>query len=370
MSQIESNLRQIVESEGIISFARFMQTCLYCPKIGYYERQPAQIGRSGDFHTSVSVGPLFGRLLGAQFVRWLSEAGVGPRQIVEAGAHDGQLAADILAGIRDYQAKMPAEPSPPEYWIIEPSLERQHWQRARLEEFAGSVRWFESFAAIPAGGISGIIFSNELLDAFPVHCFAWDAAKKTWFEWGVGWRDGRFVWERLPVGSSDIEKHLVASGFVLPAELTAMLPDGYIIEVSPAAAEWWRTAARSLRCGRLVAIDYGLEAHEHLSPERTHGTLRAYSRHRVSDDPLAAPGEQDLTAHVNFTQLRRAALSEGIDEGELIDQSRFLNRIVAEQWKELPPASLEPEVVRQFQTLTHPDHFGRRFRVLMQSRGG
>ena len=357
-----------MESEGIISFARFMQTCLYCPKIGYYERQPAQIGRSGDFQTSVSVGPLFGRLLGEQFIRWLSESGAGPHQIVEAGAHDGRLASDILGGIRDYQAKNPAQPTPPEYWIIEPSLDRQHWQRARLEEFAGSVRWFESLAAIPAGGISGVIISNELLDAFPVHRFAWDANEKTWFEWGVAWQEGRFVWARLPAGSSDIEKHLVESGFDLPAELTAILPHGYVIEVSPAAAEWWRTAARSLRSGRLVAIDYGLEAHELLSPERTQGTLRSYSRHRVGDDLLATPGEQDLTANVNFTQLRRAAMSEGLDEGELIDQSRFLSRIAGERWKELPPSSLAPEVVRQFQTLTHPDHFGRRFRVLMQSR--
>ena len=346
-----------------------MQTCLYCPKIGYYERQPAQIGRAGDFQTSVSVGPLFGRLLGVQFIRWLSESGGGPLQIVEAGAHDGQLAADILTGLKE-RGRNTGPRDRFEYWIIEPSPERQQWQRTKLEEFAGSVRWFESFAAIPAGGITGVIFSNELLDAFPVHRLAWDANGKKWFEWGVGWRDGRFFWERLPSGSSDIEKRLLEAGFVLPAELTAILPDGYIIEVSPAAAEWWRTAARSLRCGRLVAIDYGLEASELLSPERTQGTLRAYSRHRVSNDPLATPGEQDLTAHVNFTQLRRAGLSEDLDEGELIDQSRFLSRVAVEHWQEQPPGSITPEAKRQFQTLTHPDHFGRRFRVFMQSRRG
>ena len=347
-----------------------MQTCLYCSKIGYYERPEAQTGRCGDFHTSVSVGPLFGRLLGVQFSRWLSEMAAGPLQIVEAGAHDGQLAADILAGFNERRSSQRG-PSPPfEYWIIEPSPERQQWQRARLEQFAGSVRWFESFEAIPAGGITGVLFSNELLDAFPVHRLAWDATEKRWFEWGVGWRDGRFVWERMRDGAADFEESLSEAGFTLPPALTAILPDGYIIEVSPAAAEWWRTAARSLRCGRLVAIDYGLEAHELLSPERTQGTLRAYSRHRVSDDLLDAPGEQDLTAHVNFTQLRRAAMSEGLDAGELIDQSRFLSRIAAEQWRAQPDDSLAPEAVRQFHTLTHPDHFGRRFRVFVQSRGG
>ena len=169
-------------------------------------------------------------------------------------------------------------------------------------------------------------------------------------------------------GSAGFDELLAEAGFVLPPELTAILPDGYIIEVSPAAAEWWRTAARFLRSGRLVAIDYGLEASELLSPERTQGTLRAYARHRVSNDLLAMPGEQDLTAHVNFTQLRRAGMSEGLDEGEVIDQSRFLSRMAVEHWQEQPLSSVTPDVARQFQTLTHPDHFGRRFRVFIQSR--
>ena len=344
-----------------------MQACLYCPKIGYYERHPAQIGRSGDFHTSVSVGPLFGRLLGVQFTHWLSELGRGSLQIVESGAHDGQLAADILTGLKE-RGQNTGLRDHFEYWIIEPSAERQQWQRARLEQFAGSVRWFESFAAIPAGGITGIIFSNELLDAFPVHRLAWDANEKRWFEWGVGWRDGRFVWERMQPRSAVVEELLSGAGFVLPPELTEVLPDGYTIEISLEAAEWWKAAARVLQRGRLVAIDYGLDASELLSPERTQGTLRAYARHRISDDLLAMPGEQDLTAHVNFTQLRRAGMSEGLDEGELIDQSRYLSRIAVEHWKEQPPSAVALEAVRQFQTLTHPDHFGRRFRVFIQSR--
>ena len=296
--------------------------------------------------------------------------GGGPLQIVEAGAHDGQLAADILAGFNERRSNLRGRSAPFEYWIIEPSPERQQWQRTRLEQFAGSVRWFESFEAIPAGGIAGVLFSNELLDAFPVHRLAWDATEKRWFEWGVGWRDGRFAWERMPDGSADFEGLLSEAGFTLPPALTEVLPDGYIMEVSSAAAKWWRAAARVLRRGRLVAIDYGLEASELLSPERTQGTLRAYARHRVGDDLLASPGEQDLTAHVNFTHLRRAGLREGLDDGELIDQSRFLSRIAVGHWQAQPPSSLTPEATRQFHTLTHPDHFGRRFRVFVQSRGG
>ena len=345
-----------------------MQECLYCSKIGYYERTAGQIGRSGDFHTSVSVGPLFGRLLGVQFSRWLLEMAGGPLQIVEVGAHDGQLAADILAGFNECRSSQRGPPATFEYWIIEPSPARQQWQRARLEQFAGSVRWFESFEAIPAQGISGVIFSNELVDAFPVHRLAWDATERRWFEWGVGWRDGRFVWKRMQDGSAYFEELLSEAGFTLPPALTEVLPDGYVIEVSSEAAKWWRAAARVLRRGRLVAIDYGLEASELLSPERTQGTLRAYARHGVSNDLLANPGEQDITAHVNFTQLRRAGSSEGLDDGETIDQSRFLSRIAVEHWQEQPPSSITPEATRQFHTLTHPDHFGRRFRVFGQSR--
>ena len=361
-------LRQEVEQAGIIPFSRFMEVALYCPEIGYYERHAGQIGRAGDFYTSVSVGPLFGELLARQFADWLEALRPGSLQLAEAGAHDGQLAHDILSWLAAHRPQLFARIR---YWIIEPSLNRQVSQRLKLESFAPRVEWFAGIHALPAGGASGVIFSNELLDAFPVHRVAWDAARRGWFEWGVGIEGGRFVWR--PIESrEDWTAWLVDAGFDLPAELQAVLPDGFVLEVSPAEGEWWSAAARALRAGRLLTIDYGLTAMERLDPSRAGGTLRSYSRHRAEANVLDNPGEQDITSHVNFAQLQRAGERAGLRTEGLLAQPKFLTQIAtrsAEQNKQGSPiAAWTSAQVSQFQTLTHPEHLGRAFRVLVQSR--
>ena len=181
---IPTLLRQEVEQRGVISFARFMEIALYCPKIGYYESGAGQVGRRGDFYTSVSVGPVFGELLARQFAEWLEALGPGPLHLVEAGAHDGQLALDILNGLA---AHRPALLGRIAYWLIEPSVDRQNRQRLKLENFSGCVEWFSGWDAVPRDGARGVLFSNELLDAFPVHRVRWEAVERRWVEWGVGW---------------------------------------------------------------------------------------------------------------------------------------------------------------------------------------
>ena len=361
-------LRQEVEQAGAISFARFMELALYCPKIGYYEGHTGQIGRAGDYYTSVSVGRLFGELLARRFADWLEALGPGPLQLAEAGAHDGQLAHDILSWLAAHRPPLFARLH---YWIIEPSLNRQDWQRLKLESFAPRVEWFAGLHALPASGLRGVIFSNELLDAFPVHRVAWDAAKQGWFEWGVGREGQRFVWRRMN-SAVDWIARLAEAGFDLPAELLAVLADGFALEVSPAAGEWWNAAARALRAGRLLTSDYGLTALDRLAPARAGGTLRAYSRHRAQDDVLENPGEQDITAHVNFTQLQLAGEQAGLRTEGLFTQPQFLTQIAAQAAErnevEVPAAAWTPAQAREFQTLTHPEHLGRAFRVLVQSR--
>ena len=152
------------------------------------------------------------------------------------------------------------------------------------------------------------------------------------------------------------------------AELEAVLPDNYTIETSPAAENWWRQAAGILAHGKLVAIDYGFTTAEQFSPARTRGTLRAYHRHQVTDDLLAQPGEQDLTAHVNFSAIQTAGELAGLKTEDYCTQPQFLTRILQKAVTEKSFASLDSKQVRQFQTLTHPEHLGRAFRVLVQSR--
>lgn len=362
-------LRQEAEAGGVVSFARFMEVALYRLKTGYYDRHLRQIGRSGDFYTSVSVGRLFGELLARQFAGWLEALGGGPLHLVEAGAHDGQLACDIL----DWLAvNRPALFGRVHYWLIEPSVDRQNHQKLKLEKFSTVVNWFAAWEKLPAEGVRGVVFSNELLDAFPVHRLAWDARERRWFEWGVGWEGRGFAWRRMET-ATDWGAKLVAAGFELPSELLAVLPDGFTIEHSTEAASWWAAAARALRAGKLLTIDYGLTALERLVPKHAAGTLRAYSNHRASADVLADPGNQDLTAHVNFTQLQGAGERANLRTEGLFTQSDFLTNIAIGTSDELESNLARGEwtegQVREFQSLTHPEHLGRAFRVLIQSRG-
>jgi SAM-dependent MidA family methyltransferase len=364
MNALAELIRQDIAREGCISFARFMELALYCPTLGYYERTPDSVGRSGDFYTNVSVGRVFGELLARQFAQGRDDE--EPFQLVEAGAHQGQLAGDILEWMRrgrpDLWERL-------EYWIIEPSLRRRAWQEATLEQFAGRVRWFAGWEALPQR-VRGVIFSNELLDAFPVERFTWDAKARAWFTQGVGWDGTRFVWRRFAGALRNLREELARQSIFPTPELEAVLPEGFTLDLSPAAVSWWAGAAQQLQTGQLVTIDYGLAAGELLRPERAHGTLRAYFRHQVSGDVLSRVGEQDLTAQVNFTALERTAVEAGLVTVGLFSQGEFLTRLAVtgpegararDEWG--------AAAVRQFQTLIHPEHLGRSFRVLVQTAG-
>ncbi|HTD67216.1 MAG TPA: SAM-dependent methyltransferase [Candidatus Limnocylindria bacterium] len=355
MNPLSQQLREQIQRHGPLPFAEFMAQALYHPTRGYYHRTLEQIGKRGDFFTSVSVGSFFGELLAFQFARW-TEAGPVPGalfQIVEAGAHDGQLARDILDAIEDQEPTMFASL---EYWIIEPSATRQAAQQSTLARFH-NVRWWESLTEIKER-VHGVIFSNELLDAMPVHPFAWNAAQRRWEEMGVTWNGDAFAWTRL-------ERPTVPSP-TFPDALLDVLPNDYIVEVSSAAQQWWRDATAALVQGRLLAIDYGGSLEELLSPSRTSGTLRAYSQHQVSSDVLADPGGQDITAHVNFFEIQRAGEMAGLKTDAFTTQEQFLTEIARGLWTRR--GSWPQNQVRQFQTLTHLEHLGRVFRVLIQSR--
>ena len=358
MNSVTELIRGEISLSGPVSFARFMQLALYSPG-GYYERRRT-IGRQGDFYTSVSVGSLFGELLAFQFGEWLASPTCPDGQIVEAGAHDGQLATDVLSAL---ERSNPTVFAAVEYWIIEPSLDRQAWQRETLGAHSGRVKWWRDWAEVPASGIRGVIFSNELFDAMPVHRLVWNAATCEWTELGVGWNGTQFVWTRLP----DVTDGLTV--IALPDALLAVLPDGFVVESCPEASRWWESAARALRRGRLLAIDYGLTDLEFLAPQRRNGTLRAFSRHHASNDPLFEPGSQDLTSHVNFTALRRAGETAGLTTEDYLTQAAFLGKIAPLTFAATETfGGWDAKRIRAWQTLTHPEHLGRSFRALVQTR--
>ena len=211
MNEVGERIASEIADKGAITFARFMEVALYCPICGYYEKEEDIIGRRGDYYTNVSVGSLFGELLAFQFAEWLEQihesrpetsrpdpmGAAGGRgevmRIVEAGAHRGDLARDVLGWLRKHRRGIFDRL---EYWIVEPSPGRRNWQQRRLGDYGNIVQWVEGLSGetgrlfagsqVPsAAGVRGIIFSNELLDAMPVHLVGWDAKSRVWFEWGV-----------------------------------------------------------------------------------------------------------------------------------------------------------------------------------------
>jgi SAM-dependent MidA family methyltransferase len=368
MSQVEKMIRQEIKRVGAISFARFMDRALYCPISGYYNHRNGVIGKEGDYITSVSIGPLFGHLLAFQFARWLEQITDHPLLLVEAGAHDGRLARDILQYLHRHESCLWERL---EYCIVEPSPTRRAWQEALLASFQPKVKWIESLCPRLIDPIYGIVFSNELLDAMPVHRLGWNAGRRQWFEWGVQLEKDQFVWCPLdvPTPGFDFEFELARAGFSIPREIKDVLPNGYVLELCPASIEWWIQAARVLTEGWLLTIDYGMLARDWIVPERTDGTLRAYYQHGVHSDLLSQPGQRDLTAHVNFTALQMAGEAHRLQTEAFRTQSSFLTHIAQLMWQgPFPLSGWTSRVKRQFLALTHPEQLGRSFKVFIQRR--
>jgi SAM-dependent MidA family methyltransferase len=268
------------------------------------------------------------------------------------------LARDILRWFRQQQ---PGLFEHLQYVVVEPSARRQQWQRETLESFSGMVHWVSQLEELPP--MCGILFSNELLDSLPVQRWAWDASRNRWIEWGVSFDKDKFNW--APLESPDNAAHLPGWS----DELQSNLPDGFAIEVCPAADEWWGRAAGLVRSGTLLTIDYGLTAEERMTPERSTGTIRGYHHHEAKSDLLANPGNQDLTAHVDFTRLCQIGETAGLATEGLFSQEEFLTRIATPLFQgEQTLGPWTTQRTRQFQTLTHPAHLGRAFRVLVQAR--
>jgi SAM-dependent MidA family methyltransferase len=366
VNRLTDIIRNAIRTHGPISFFDFMALALYAPSEGYYEKM-GRVGRSGDFYTSVSVGPLFGELLAWQFREWLSEleaelstAEAPVLQLVEVGANDGRLAADIARAWVTLPGGRPVE-----LVLVESSPRRREWQEATLAGVGGlEVRWVESLEAL--GSVQGVIFSNELLDSLPVHRMGWDRDRRTWFEWGVEEVGESFGWVRLSEEAA--AEALADPHLLIPAELAEVLPDGFRTEVHSTAKNWWTEASRALNKGWLLAFDYGMASEEFYSPQRAEGTLRAYNRHRVGGDLLGQPGQQDLTAHVNFTACQQAGEAEGLGTVGCESQATFLTGVAGLLWSDPNWIQWTSSQVGQFKTLTHPEHLGRPFRVLVQMR--
>ncbi len=336
---MRGRLAREIRENGPIGFARFMAAALYDPQGGYYASRTGQVGREGDFFTSVSAGPLFGHLLARHLAAfWEHRGRPGRWRILEVGAHDGRLAEDILEGLADLDA---AAADAAEYAIVEPLDTLAAAQRQRLGERVVVVDDPAKLDPLP-----GILIGNEVLDALPCHLV--ESTGEGWVELGV---DGDFT--LTPIGPAD---RIARS---LPKR-----PAGYRTEVRSKLEDFIRGFLSALSPARMLWIDYGYERDEYYAEGRREGTLRTFSRHRAGDDPLDSPGTRDISAHVDFTALHEAVEACGGKVVRFENQGRFLTEIARPWLLSLEGRTDAAKALRNFQTLTHPGQLGSRFHVV------
>lgn len=328
---------------------------LYDPDAGYYASTSSQVGRGGDFFTSVSVGPLFGRLLARCCHRhWLGSGSPTRWRITECGAHRGDLAADLLD---ELERISPDAFAALEYLVLEPLPTLRACQQGKLAGFAPHVRWETSAAS--RDPLPGVVLGNELLDALPFHTVAFHDGR--WLERAVDLApEGGFTWRLREVSDAPLKEALQTLG--------DRFPDGYETEIRTCIRGFLAPLARLLDGGLMLWFDYGFPREELYHPSRTTGTLRTFARHRAGEDPLAEPGSRDITAHVDFTAVAEAVRSLGGDAAPLRHQGGWLTE-QARDWLLAQEGRPDPSLLRQFQTLTHPGHLGRSF-LILESRFG
>ena len=296
-----------------------MEQALYHPEHGYYSSGRCAIGRKGDYFTNVSIGPLFGQLMTAQFAEiWEQLGKIDNFVIVEQGAHDGQFARDVLQSAR---LRAPEFFEALDYRIIEPFPILRERQSQMLEPFRNKIEWRDSLEPF-----TGVHFSNELLDAMPVRLNSHGMEKL------VDLQDDRFVFIERPLSN---------------------------MVFNQAALDWIDSLAANLKRGYAIVIDYG-----HWGDEFQRD-IQVRAQHRHLDSPFEQIGHADITMHVDWTSIARRAEANGFAIAGFTDQHHFLTGIISElgDWDQSSVAD-SPKAKRALQTLLHPEMLGRAFQVL------
>ena len=337
---------------GAIPFSRYMEIALHAPRLGYYRAGWRTFGARGDFTTAPETSPLFARTVARQVDQVLSL--IGEREIVEIGAGTGTMAARMLAelvprgGLR--------------YRILEPSGAMAARQRETIEAHApealASVRWID---ALPEPGFRGVVLANEVVDALPVERFEVAAGGLSMHH--VGFEGGRPAWRSRPA-----EPWLAEAVESIQCEIGRRLPIGYVSEIGPVRCAWVASIADRIQRGLLLLMDYGYPRRELYHPDRRAGTLRCHFRHRRHGNPLVRCGLQDVTAHVDFTAIARAA---GLDVAGFTTQGEFLLGCgLLDPLSDADPGS--PEFVRLaagIKRLTLPGEMGEAIKAMALTRG-
>lgn len=341
--QLIAIIRDRILKNGPITFEAFMDMALYYPEYGYYTSGSEPVGTDGDYVTSPTMHPAFG----AMIARWLhskwQEMGSPERfDVVEMGAGKGLLCSTVVLRIEELYPDFLAAI---DYTIVE---------RRRSSSCIGpnsGIEFVDELSSIPDGSIEGCIFSNELVDAFPVHLVTMDSGRLQ--EILIGVKEDRFVEIFDEPSTPEISDYFDRLGIVLP--------DGYRTEVNLRALDWNKTVAKKLKEGYVLTVDYGYTADQYYSPERCRGTLICYYRHTYTEDPYIRIGKQDITAHVDFTSCIGAGEEVGLEAESLTSQRDFLMNQGIEEFMATSPGR------RAMMSLIDPRGMGG-FKVMIQKK--
>jgi SAM-dependent MidA family methyltransferase len=348
-AQLSALIQQkIVQAGGWISFAEFMHMALYTPGLGYYAGGTRKFGKGGDFVTAPEISPLFAQTLARQATQILE---LTQGDVLELGAGTGKLAADLLLELQDLEAL------PKQYFILEVSAYLRQVQRVTClsnlpTALFEKIVWLETLPKT----FNGLVLANEVLDAIPVHILHKTA--EGWRERGVSF-NGDFVWQDAPISQPNLATHL-------PDDL----PVGYITEVNPAACALVRNLAEMLETGVILLIDYGFSAREYYHPQRNLGTLMCHYQHLAHSNLLTHIGLQDITAHVDFSQIANSVPQHGIRLAGYVNQAQFLiNCGILDILQRFSPNNSQyMKLAAAAQKLMSPAEMGELFKVIAFSK--
>lgn len=345
-----------------MSFETFMDMALYSPGLGYYTKDTTKIGRWGDFYTSSHLHPIFGAMIGRQMEEmWALMGRPDQFRIVEMGAGMGYLARDLL----DYLKARGKEQGVNEggffehinYSIIELNPSMKAHQQMLLNDYSDRIEWRSGLHEL--GPVAGCFLSNELLDAFPVRMVEMD---KELMEIYVSVEGDELVEVKMPCGD-EVREYF--------REFDIALPEGYRTEVNLRLKGWLKNISNTLSEGFVLTIDYGYPARDYYDEDRNRGTLLCYYQHQVNEDPYQHIGEQDLTAHVNFSSVKKWGEEFGLKTVGYCPQGTYLISLgVDEVMTELYGDSPDAFETAKVKSLILPQGMGESHKVMVQYKGG
>lgn len=356
MSPLKEKIIERIESEGPINFETFMEMALYYPGLGYYTKDSTKIGRAGDFYTSPHLHSIFGAMIGRQMEEmWTIIGNPDIFHVVEMGAGMGYLAKDMLEYLEGKEIFKHLK-----YTIVEVNPTVRAKQQELLSEFKDNIKWIFSIDEIEP--VTGCFLSNELLDAFPVRLIEVSNNPDNGLKEIYVSIDGDDLVEIKMPCSAEVKTYL--------NEFDIKLPEGYKTEVNLKIKDWLIEVTNKLLEGFILTIDYGYPAQDYYSEDRNRGTLLCYYQHQINENPYQNIGEQDLTAHVNFSSLKKWGDELGLKSLGFCSQGTYLVSLgIGEIIKELYGDSPDVFDVAKIKGLIMPQGMGESHKVMIQYKG-